>query len=209
VGRFEALLPSLQAAEGSPPGLRAALPEAGDAAAWEGLATILDIANAEIAAGARVTFDPTLVRGMGYYTGPIFEIAAGGYPSSIAGGGRYDRMIGRMLGRDVPASGFSIGFERLISILAERGRPVPPAGRADARRVALLVDDRTADLAGAVRAAKRLRAEGYLVSLETRRKNMKKQLDDLLTHGFWGHAAHEPGAAEPTVKPLTRRSDGP
>jgi histidyl-tRNA synthetase len=69
-----------------------------------------------------IRFDPTLVRGMGYYTGPIFEISHTGYPSSIAGGGRYDNMIGRFLGRPVPACGFSIGFERLVEILEERGR---------------------------------------------------------------------------------------
>jgi histidyl-tRNA synthetase len=208
VRRFESLLPVLQKGEVGLDALRTTLPAAGDTAAWNGLASVIDTANAEVAAGARVRFDPTLVRGMGYYTGPIFEIAAAGYPSSIAGGGRYDRMIGRMLGRDVPASGFSIGFERLISILAERqtrALPAAPAGD-DGRRVALLIDE-AADLAGAVRAAKRLRADGYLVSLETRRKNMKKQLDDLLTHGFWGHAAHEPGAAVPTVKALTRRAE--
>src|SRR5437588_711037 len=109
VRRFEALLPGLSAAEVSLEGLRAALPGSAEAA-WESLATIIATANAEIAAGCRVRFDPTLVRGMGYYTGPIFEIAAPGYASSIAGGGRYDRMIGLLLGREVPASGFSIGL---------------------------------------------------------------------------------------------------
>ena len=144
---------------------------------------------------------------MGYYTGPIFEIAAAGYPSSIAGGGRYDRMIGRLLGREVPASGFSIGFERLISILGERGGvPAREGAAAPQRRVALLVDD-SGDVAAAVRAAKALRAEGYLVSLEVRRKNVKKQLDDLLTHGFWGYAALDDPARAPQVKPLVRRAE--
>src|SRR2546428_11769156 len=86
VRRFEALLPVLQKAEVSLEGLRAALPGAGGTDAWQSLATIIATANAEIAAGCRVRFDPTLVRGMGYYTCPIFEIAAAGYPSSIAGG---------------------------------------------------------------------------------------------------------------------------
>ena len=207
VRRFEALLPVLQKAEVSLEGLRAALPGAGGTDAWQSLATIIATANAEIAAGCRVRFDPTLVRGMGYYTGPIFEIAAAGYPSSIAGGGRYDRMIGRLLGREVPASGFSIGFERLISILGERGGvPAREGAAAPQRRVALLVDD-SGDVAAAVRAAKALRAEGYLVSLEVRRKNVKKQLDDLLTHGFWGYAALDDPARAPQVKPLVRRAE--
>ena len=206
VRSFEALLPVLQKAEVSIEGLRTALPGAGATDAWQSLATIIATANAEIAAGCRVRFDPTLVRGMGYYTGPIFEIAAAEYPSSIAGGGRYDRMIGRFLGRDVPASGFSIGFERLIEILAERGGLPGRAGPESAqRRVALLLEG-AGDIAAAVRAAKSLRAEGYLVSLEVRRKNVKKQLDDLMTHGFWGHAAVDDRGGRPEVKPLVRKA---
>jgi histidyl-tRNA synthetase len=207
VRRFSELLPGLNPDKVTLETLRAALPDAGTTDAWASLATIIATANAEIAAGCRVRFDPTLVRGMGYYTGPIFEIASAGYPSSIAGGGRYDRMIGRLLGRDVPASGFSIGFERLISILSERGG-VPAAEDAERaeRRVALLVDER-GDVAAAVRAAKRLRAEGDLVSLEVRRKNVKKQLDDLMTHGFWGHATVEDPTRLPEVKALVRRAE--
>jgi histidyl-tRNA synthetase len=141
---------------------------------------------------------------MGYYTGTIFEIAAAGYPSSIAGGGRYDRMVGRLLGREVPACGFSIGFERLIAILTERGGGVPARAGAvrGGRRVALLVDE-GGDVAEAVRGAKALRAAGDLVSLEVRRKNVKRQLDDLLTHGFGAYATLEGGA--PTIKPLARK----
>jgi histidyl-tRNA synthetase len=208
IERFAQLLPRLDPDKVSLDALRAALPEATATDAWDSLATIIATANAEIAAGCRVRFDPTLVRGMGYYTGPIFEIAAAGYPSSIAGGGRYDRMIGRLLGRDVPASGFSIGFERLISILTERGGLPARAGAEPVeRRVALLVDD-GADAAGAVAGAKRLRASGYLVSLEVRRKNMKKQLDDLMTHGFWGFATVDDRSQTPEIKPLVRRVEG-
>jgi histidyl-tRNA synthetase len=199
---FEAVLPSLHG-EVTPAALRSAVPGA-PAEALASLTSIVDVVNAEIASGCRVTLDPTLVRGMGYYTGAIFEITAAGYPSSIAGGGRYDRMVGRLLGRDAPASGFSIGFERLIAILTERGGGLPPTARGagEGRRVALLVDD-TTDLAAAVRAAKALRADGDLVSLEIRRKNVKKQLDDLLTHGFHGYAT-DVAAARPAIKPLTR-----
>ena len=208
VGRFAELLPRLDPEKTSLPTLRAALPGAEATETWDSLATIIAVTNAEIAPRCRVRFDPTLVRGMGYYTGPIFEIAAAGYPSSIAGGGRYDRMIGRLLGRQVPASGFSIGFERLISILNERGGlPSRDGAETAARRVALLVAA-DGDLATAVRAAKTLRSEGYLVSLEVRRKNVKKQLDDLMTHGFWGHAAVDDPARTPEVKPLVSRAGG-
>ena len=208
VRRFSELLPGLNPDKVTLETLRAALPGAGTTDAWASLATIIATANAEIAAGCRVRFDPTLVRGMGYYTGPIFEIASAEYPSSIAGGGRYDRMIGRLLGRDVPASGFSIGFERLIMILTEQGQGV--SGRVEVgamgRRIALLVDP-GGDLTSALATARGLRAEGQLVSLEPRRKNVGKQLTDLATHGFWGYATIEgPGPA--TVKPLTGSREG-
>jgi histidyl-tRNA synthetase len=205
IRRFAALLPGLNPDKVSLDALRAALPGASATDAWESLTTIIRTANAEVAPGCCVRLDPTLVRGMGYYTGPIFEIAAAGYPSSIAGGGRYDRMVGRLLGRDVPASGFSIGFERLISILTERGGPPErAAAEPEPRRVALLVDE-GGDVAAAVAAAKSLRAAGYLVSLEVRRKHMKKQLDELMTHGFWGFATADDRSRTPEVKPLVRR----
>ena len=204
IEQFERLLPTLQKGETSLPQLQTSLGggEAGEA--FDSLAWIIRTANAEMPAGTRVQFGPTLVRGMGYYTGTIFEIASPAFPSSIAGGGRYDRMVGRLLGRDVPACGFSIGFERLIMILSERGEggaagAVEPA--AVARRIALLVDG-GGDLTAALAAARALRAEGHLVSLELKRKNVGKQLGDLATHGFWGYATGEaPGPL--SVKPLT------
>jgi histidyl-tRNA synthetase len=113
-------------------------------------------------------------------------------------------MVGKLLGRDVPACGFSIGFERLILILADRaGAATPGATAAPAapRRLALVVDGH-ADLPSALAAARRLRGEGYLVSVELRRKNFGKQLDDFARHGFWGFAAPEASGAV-TVKPLT------
>lgn len=201
IERFERLLPSLQKREASLQALQASLGggEAGEA--FESLEWIIRTANAELPPGARVQLDPTLVRGMGYYTGTIFEIASPAFPSSIAGGGRYDRMVGKLLGREVPACGFSIGFERLIMILSERGslgRRVEPA--ATARRIALLVDG-GGDLTAALASARALRGQGHMVSLELKRRNVGKQLADLATHGFWGYAtAADAGPA--TVKPL-------
>jgi histidyl-tRNA synthetase len=128
-----------------------------------------------------IRFDPRLVRGMSYYTGPIFEVKSAAFPSSIAGGGRYDHMIGKLLGRDVPATGFSIGFERVVSILGER--PGAAAGRR--KRVALIVDE-TGVLAPALDRAAGLRAEGLDVSLELRGKKRAAQLVALAAHGFDG-----------------------
>ena len=203
VARFEQLLPTLQKGEPAFEALRSSVgQDAGEAFDW--LAAIIRTANGDLPTGTRVAFDPTLVRGMGYYTGTIFEMSSPAFPSSIAGGGRYDRMVGKLLGRDVPACGFSIGFERLILILSDRaGVAVPEVGASTTapRRLALVVDGH-ADLTSALAAARRLRGEGYLVSVELRRKNFGKQLDDFTRHGFWGFAAPEASGAV-TVKPLT------
>lgn len=81
--------------------------------------------------GGKVVFDVTLVRGMGYYTGTIYELSVDGLDISVGGGGRYDNMIGRMTGQNVPACGFSIGFERIALLLSERGaKPATQAGTA-------------------------------------------------------------------------------
>src|SRR4029453_9763855 len=79
----------------------------------------------------RLAFDPFLARGMDYYTGPIFEIAAEGVPFSLAGGGRFDDLVERLSGAKVPACGFSIGFERVFTLMEERGMLAGVAGAAD------------------------------------------------------------------------------
>ena len=138
---------------------------------------------------------------MGYYTGPIFEAAYGDYGSSIAGGGRYDRLIGRLSGHDVPACGFSIGFERVVSILEEK---VGTVG-AERARVALLFDAED-DLPEVVAAAGALRGDDRVVSLTVKRKNLAKQLDDLAGEGFGAYAVFRAGVGEAEVKPLARRA---
>lgn len=96
----------------------------------QNLEEILYVTNNTVK-GGKVVFDVTLVRGMGYYTGTIYEVSADGLSSSVAGGGRYDKMIGRITGNDVPACGFSIGFERIALLLSERGvRPTLHRGTA-------------------------------------------------------------------------------
>lgn len=98
-----------------------------DDAAEENLIAIITgvRATAAHADAFSLVFDPTLVRGMGYYTGTIFEVSAAGYEGSIGGGGRYDRMIGKFTGQDVPACGFSLGFERLMMLIMEREEKLP------------------------------------------------------------------------------------
>ena len=87
----------------------------------EDLETIIQTVEKVKAADFKIAFDPTLVRGMSYYTGPIFEIAMDEFGGSVGGGGRYDEMIGKFTGNDTCACGFSIGFERIVMLLLERG----------------------------------------------------------------------------------------
>jgi len=152
------------------------------------LSRLCDLASRHLPEGVRVAYDLTLVRGMGYYTGTIFEVSAEGYDFSIAGGGRYDEMIGRMSGRSVPACGFSIGFERVIMMLEERGGLPGEAGS----RVALF-HDKDADTDALLAAAATLRVDDRRVTTLVRRKKFGRQLEELESRGFDGFAVLEPG----------------
>ncbi|CAN5504458.1 histidine--tRNA ligase [soil metagenome] len=125
---------------------------------------------------ARLQFDPFLVRGMGYYTGPIFELAHPSVDYSLGGGGRYDGMIGRFLGTEVPATGFSLGFERLVQLVE-----LPAAASADAIALVHYADVPLASLVGI---QKGLIAGGARVRLVTRPKNVKPTLEALAADGF-------------------------
>ncbi len=141
--------------------------------------------------GVDLVFDPTLVRGMGYYTGTIFEIAHPSSPSSIGGGGRYDGMIGRFLGRDVPAVGCSLGFERIMDLLPDR----PAAGSAIA-----LLHDADVPVAALLDAKRLVQADGVRVRLERTRRNRRAQLDALGAEGFTAFAlvtSDGPGEVRP------------
>ena len=89
------------------------------------LKKIMDTVNAVSGHAFPIEFTPSLVRGQGYYTGTIFEVEAEGYSGAVAGGGRYDNLIGKFLGQDIPAVGFSIGFERIFGILMEKEYQIP------------------------------------------------------------------------------------
>lgn len=149
--------------------------------------------------GVKLRFDPTLVRGMGYYTGTIFEIAHPGSGSSVGGGGRYDGMIGRFLGQDVPACGFSIGFERVVDLLE-----TDAATASDS--VVLVHEQATGDaLARLIAIKAELVAQGRRVRLEKRAKNLKPVLERAAASGFGSFAlvpADARTAAELDLKPL-------
>jgi histidyl-tRNA synthetase len=159
--------------------LRKALPEGPDEQA---LADLVAIGEAVSAArnldpgGAVLQFDPFLVRGMGYYTGPIFELAHPSVDYSLGGGGRYDGMIGRFLGQDVPATGFSLGFERLVDLVE---LPADEGTEAIA-----LLHDADVPLAELLSIKADLVARGGRVRLVVRPKNVKPTLDGLAAEGF-------------------------
>jgi len=144
-------------------------------------------------AGALV-FDPFLVRGMGYYTGTIFELSHPGVSYSLGGGGRYDGMIGRFLGQDVPAVGFSLGFERIVDLVAP--------GRDAAADAVVLVHDRGVPLPELAAHKARLVAEGFRVRLEARPKNLRALLERAAADGYTSFATVAAGQDVLERKPL-------
>ena len=159
--------------------IAAVLPAEPGETAEAGIASLAELGAALAGAlpdGVTLTFDPTLVRGMGYYTGTIFEIAHPGSGSSVGGGGRYDGMIGRFLGQDVPAVGFSVGFERVVDLIE-----LPAGEGPEAIALVFDADAAPADLAALKR---ELVARGHRVRLEKRQKNMKTLLDRVGAEGF-------------------------
>ncbi|MCR5831233.1 MAG: histidine--tRNA ligase [Lachnospiraceae bacterium] len=129
-----------------------------------------------------IIFDPTLVRGMSYYTGTIFEITMNEFGSSVAGGGRYDEMIGRFTGNKVCACGFSIGFERIITILLDKDYQVPGAGRKHAFLIEKGADPEF--VASVMEEAAKLRESGECVLVSMMNKNKKFQKEQLEKDGF-------------------------
>jgi len=180
--------------------IRRALPENPDPEALVGLVAIGEAVMAARGGApgeALLQFDPFLVRGMGYYTGPIFELAHPSVPYSLGGGGRYDGMIGRFLGTDVPATGFSLGFERLVDLV-----DLPDEAGTDA--VALLHDPEV-PLAALLALKTALVADGSRVRLVARPKNVKPTLDALAADGFTRFAFVDAAttAASLDLRPLT------
>lgn len=130
----------------------------------------------------RLRFDPTLVRGMGYYTGAIFEIEHPESGSSIGGGGRYDGMVGRWLGQDVPAVGISIGFERAVDLVSD-------STELDPKALVLVIGEPTPQIIGnALNLQNQAIAAGFRVRIETRPKKLNILLEQLAENGFGAFA---------------------
>ena len=147
-----------------------------------GFREIIESVNATKDDCFQLVFDPTLVRGMSYYTGTIFEIMMPELGISCGGGGRYDRMVGRFTGKDVPACGFSIGFERIILILMESGFKVPNQNKKTAYLIEKGVSgDRLCEI---IAEAQRERQDGTQVLVARMNKNKKFQKEQLAQVGY-------------------------
>ncbi|MBQ1171715.1 MAG: histidine--tRNA ligase [Lachnospiraceae bacterium] len=148
----------------------------------QNLTEIKESVSATVDTDFEIVFDPTLVRGMSYYTGTIFEIEMPQFGSSVAGGGRYDKMVGRFTGQDTPACGFSIGFERIITILMDENFRIPD----QAKKIAYLVEKgiSTQDLCKVIAKAQEERAAGKQVLVVRMNKNKKFQKQQLMEEGY-------------------------
>ena len=148
----------------------------------EDLETIIASVDAVKSADFKISFDPTLVRGMSYYTGPIFEIAMDEFGGSVGGGGRYDEMIGKFTGQNTSACGFSIGFERIVMLLLERGYEVPGTGE---KKAYLIEKNMPADkLLTILKQAEEERRNGTQVTISIMKKNKKFQKEQMMTEGY-------------------------
>ena len=147
----------------------------------EDLEAIMVSVNATKAADFKIAFDPTLVRGMSYYTGPIFEISMDEFGGSVGGGGRYDEMIGKFTGQNTPACGFSIGFERIVMLLLEKEYQVPAQGE----KIVYLVEKNMPQdkMLTILQKANEQRKKGLQINIAIMKKNKKFQKEQMQKEG--------------------------
>lgn len=148
----------------------------------DGMEMIMSSVEAAKECEFKLCFDPTLVRGQSYYTGTIFEVRMDDFGGSVAGGGRYDKMIGKFTGQDTPACGFSIGFERIVMLLLENGYELPSKS---AKKAYLL--EKKLPKEGMLRVlalAKADREAGKQVLIVNMKKNKKFQKEQLMADGY-------------------------
>ena len=148
----------------------------------QNLSEIIDSVRATKASEFEITFDPTLVRGMSYYTGTIFEISIPQFGGSCGGGGRYDKMVGKFTGKDVPACGFSIGFERIILLMMENGFQIP----GQPKKIAYLIEKGVSGdrLCEVIAQAQEARKNGDQILVARMNKNKKFQKEQLTKEGY-------------------------
>ena len=148
----------------------------------EDLETIISAVDSVKTADFKMFFDPTLVRGMSYYTGPIFEISMDEFGGSVGGGGRYDEMIGKFTGNNTSACGFSIGFERIVMLLLERNYEIPTK---NGKKAYLIEKNMPADkLLPILKQAEEERKNGVQVNISIMKKNKKFQKEQMTAEGY-------------------------
>ena len=182
VDKYLALYQELGQQENGVSYLARTLQEVLEPAVAEGLQEIIDSVSATKAADFKMVFDATLVRGMSYYTGTIFEISMPQFGAACGGGGRYDKMVGKFTGQNVPACGFSIGFERIILLLMENGFQVPQPPK----KVAYLIEKGVGGqaLCEIIAKAQAARQDGSQVLVARMNKNKKFQKEQLAKEGY-------------------------
>ena len=182
VDKYLGLFKGLDAAEDKIAYLAAELSDVLAEDVHTGLSEIMASVQATKSSDFEIVFDATLVRGMSYYTGTIFEIAIPEFGGSCGGGGRYDKMVGKFTGQEVPACGFSIGFERIVLLLMESGFKVPGAPG----KVAYLIEKGVGgkELCEVIAKAQAARADGTQVLVARMNKNKKFQKEQLIAQGY-------------------------
>ncbi|MBQ7781580.1 MAG: histidine--tRNA ligase [Lachnospiraceae bacterium] len=180
--KYLTLFTEVEKAENGPSYLAETLKEYLDEEVMASFMEIIDSVKATKADTFELVFDPTLVRGMSYYTGTIFEIAMPEFGGSCGGGGRYDKMVGKFTGNDVPACGFSIGFERIVLLLMEKGFTVPE----EPEKMAFLIEKGVSGeaLCNVIAEAQAARKEGWQVLVARMNKNKKFQKEQLMAEGY-------------------------
>ena len=180
--KYLELFVQIEKAENGPAYLSEVLKDYLDEAVMNSFMEIIDSVKATKADTFELVFDPTLVRGMSYYTGTIFEIAMPEFGGSCGGGGRYDKMVGKFTGNDVPACGFSIGFERIIMLLMEKGFTVPT----QPKKTAYLIEKGVAGdaLCEIIAKAQKAREDGCQILIARMNKNKKFQKEQLIAEGY-------------------------
>lgn len=182
VDKYLALFRGVETAEDSIAYLASELKDFLEEEVRVSLQEIISSVDATKTAEFKIVFDPTLVRGMSYYTGTIFEIAMPEFGGSCGGGGRYDKMVGSFTGNDVPACGFSIGFERIILLLMESGFQIPT----QAKKTVFLVEKGypAERLCQVIAEAQEARKQGTQVLVVRMNKNKKFQKEQLMKEGY-------------------------
>ncbi len=182
VEKYLVLFQGMEEAQDSLSYLAEALGEYLEEEVRRNLTEIIESVQATQCSDFELVFDPTLVRGMSYYTGTIFEIAMPEFGGSCGGGGRYDKMVGNFTGNNVPACGFSIGFERIILLLTESGFQVP----SQPAKVAYLLEKGlpAEELCNVIAKAQEERKEGKQVLVVRMNKNKKFQKEQLIKEGY-------------------------